>query len=49
MIKTKESFKREYIRIAEEIFERTPEKLNDRDKFAVLARLVNAETNLSFS
>ncbi|MBR2540337.1 MAG: glycogen/starch/alpha-glucan phosphorylase [Mogibacterium sp.] len=46
MIKTKESFKREYTRLAEEMFERSPEKLNDRDKFAVLARLVNVETNL---
>ena len=46
MIKTTESFKREYTRIAEELFERSPEKLNDRDKFAVLARLVTSESNL---
>jgi starch phosphorylase len=43
MIKTTESFKREFVRLAEEMFERSPEKLNDRDKFTVLARLVNAE------
>ena len=46
MIKTTESFKREYTRLAEELFERSPEKLNDRDKFAVLARLVTSESNL---
>ena len=43
MIKTTESFKREFASIAEELFERHPEKLNDRDKFAVLVRLVNRE------
>ena len=46
MIKTKESFKREFTRIAEEMFERAPEKLDDRDKFAVLTRLISYEANL---
>ena len=46
MIKTKESFTREFTRIAEEMFERRPEKLSDKDKFAVLARLVNSEAAL---
>ena len=46
MIKTTEGFKREFTRIAEEMFETSPEKLADKDKFAVLANLVNHESAL---
>ena len=46
MIKTTESFKREFARLSEEMFERSPENLDDRDKFAVLGRLVHYEANL---
>ncbi len=43
MIKTTESFKKEYDRLAEEMFDRNPGLLSDSDKFAVLAKLVETE------
>ena len=46
MIKTTESFKREFASISEELFEMSPENLEDKDKFAVLGRLVEREATL---
>ena len=43
MIKTKDDFKTEYKRIANAMFRRDPEQLENRDKFAVLASLVERE------
>ena len=40
MIRNKDDFKTEYKRIANTMFRRDPEHLDDKDKFAVLARLV---------
>ena len=46
MIRNKDDFKTEYKRIANTMFRRDPEHLtDDRDKFAVLARLVEQEAN----
>ena len=46
MIKTTEGFKREFTRIAEDVFGTPAEKLGDRDQFAVLARVINHEAML---
>ena len=46
MIKTTEGFKREFTRIAEEMFDTPAEKLNDTDQFAVLTHLVHHEAAL---
>ena len=43
MIRNKDDFKTEYKRIANTMFRRDPEHLDDKDKFAVLARLVERE------
>ena len=43
MIRNKDDFKQEYKRIANKMFRRDPEHLNDKDKFAVLAKLVERE------
>ena len=43
MIRNKDDFKTEYKRIANTMFRRDPEHLDDKDKFAVLARLVELE------
>ena len=44
MIRNKDDFKTEYKRLANQMFRRDPEQLtDDRDKFAVLARLVENE------
>ena len=40
MIRNKDDFKTEYKRISNQMFKRDPEHLDDKDKFAVLARLV---------
>ena len=46
MIRNKDDFKTEYKRLANAMFRRDPEHLtDDRDKFAVLARLVEQEAN----
>ena len=45
MIRSKDDFKTEYKRMANTMFKRDPEHLNDNDKFAVLARLVEQEAN----
>ena len=45
MIRSKDDFKTEYKRMANTMFRRDPEHLNDKDKFAVLARLVEQEAN----
>ena len=46
MIKSKEGFKREFTRIAEDYFNVPAEKLSEKDQFEVLARLVHHETAL---
>ena len=46
MIKTKEDFKKEYTRIAGELFEREPQALDKYDKQAVLSVLVREEAKL---
>ncbi len=46
MIKTTEGFKREFTRIAEEMFRMPANKLSVSDQFAVLARLVDHEAQL---
>lgn len=46
MIKTAESFRREYERLSETMFGRSPGQLNNADKFAVLGRLVEEEVEL---
>ena len=46
MIKTTEGFKREFTRIAEDVFGTPAEKLSDSDQFAVLARVINHEAML---
>ena len=43
MIRNKDDFKTEYKRISNTMFRRDPEHLDDKDKFAVLARLVERE------
>ena len=43
MIRNKDDFKTEYKRIANAMFGRDPEHLDDKDKFAVLVRLVDRE------
>ena len=45
MIRTKEDFKTEYSLIARAMFRRSPEHLDDNDKFAVLAKLVEREAD----
>ncbi len=45
MIRTKEDFKTEYSLIARAMFRRNPEQLDDNDKFAVLAKLVEREAD----
>ena len=45
MIRTKEDFKTEYSLIARAMFRRNPEHLDDNDKFAVLAKLVEREAD----
>ena len=45
MIRTKEEFKSEYTRIAKAMFRRNPEHLDNNDKFAVLAKLVEREAD----
>ena len=46
MIRNKDDFKTEYKRLANMMFRRDPEHLtDDRDKFAVLARLVEREAS----
>ena len=46
MIRNKDDFKTEYKRLANAMFRRDPEQLTDnRDKFAVLARLVEREAS----
>ena len=46
MIKSKEGFKREFTRIAEELYGIHAEKLSEKDQFEVLVRLVQHETAL---
>ena len=43
MIRNKDDFKTEYKRLSNSMFRRDPEHLDDKDKFAVLARLVERE------
>ena len=43
MIRNKDDFKTEYKRMANTMFRRDPEHLDNRDKFAVLARVVERE------
>jgi starch phosphorylase len=45
MIRTKEDFKTEYSLIARAMFRRNPEQLDNNDKFAVLAKLVEREAD----
>ncbi len=45
MIRSKDDFKTEYKRMANTMFRRDPEHLDDQDKFAVLARLVVREAD----
>ena len=45
MIKTTEDFKTEYKRIANAMFRREPEQLDEKDKFAVLVSLVGREAD----
>ena len=45
MIKTKDDFKTEYKRITNAMFRREPEQLDSKDKFAVLAKLVEREAD----
>ena len=46
MIKTKEEFKKEYSRIAKELFDREPQQLDRYDKQAVLAELITEEAKI---
>lgn len=46
MIKSKEGFKREFTRIAEEVYGIHAEKLSEKDQFEVLVRLIQHETAL---
>ena len=46
MIKSKEGFKREFTRIAEDLFNIPTEKLSNKDLFEVLARVIHHETAL---
>ena len=45
MIRNKDDFKTEYKRLANSMFRRDPEHLDDQDKFAVLAKLVEREAS----
>ena len=46
MIKSKEGFKREFTRIAEDLYGIHAEKLSEKDQFEVLVRLIQHETAL---